>query len=238
MCLPLESSTRNGWRELRCTIWLAVPCFPCLACLLCFLHAGQPCPLPAPVITSISHLSCFGVFANERFVEPCKLRRIVIHIQDFHRHGDTAHLRGIVWKEEGERKESQLVAREKKMAPCSAEELNQCFLLLICVKLFFSKRNCICLQVMWLRVKLQMLLYLSWLSIWSHQFQTSSFGCKRTFNLVQSNGTISVTKVLDNAPQLELRLGNTVCWASVLAAWVMSRLFLGIVLLFRACRKW
>lgn len=117
MCLPLESSTRNGWRELRCTIWLAVPCFPCLACLLCFLHAGQPCPLPAPVITSISHLSCFGVFANERFVEPCKLRRIVIHVQDFHRHGDTAHLRGIVWKEKGSCKERQLVAREKKWLP-------------------------------------------------------------------------------------------------------------------------
>lgn len=114
MRLPLESSTGNCWRELRCTIWLAEPCFPCLVCLLCFLHAGQPCPLPAPIITSISHLSCFGVFANKRFVEPCKLWRVVVHVQDFHRHRDTAHLRGIVWKEEGEHKERQRVAREKK----------------------------------------------------------------------------------------------------------------------------
>lgn len=81
----------------------------------------------APIVTSISHLSCFGVFTNERFVEPCKLRRVVVHVQDFHRHGDAAHLRGIVWKEEGECKERQLVAKEKKMAPYSAAELNQCF---------------------------------------------------------------------------------------------------------------
>lgn len=93
-------------------------------------------PLTAPGIPSISHLSCFGIFTNKSFVEPRKLRRVVVHIQDFHRDGDAAHLWGVVWKEEGQCEERQKVARERAsslLCWCATAA----FLLLIPTKLLF-----------------------------------------------------------------------------------------------------
>jgi len=80
-----------------------------------------------------------------------------------------------------------------------------------------------------------MLLCVSWLSIWSHHFQIPLD--TKSFNLVQSKGTISIVKVLDSALQSQLWLGNAACWATVPVAWVMLRLFLRTGLLFGACWK-
>lgn len=84
-------------------------------------------PSPTPGVTNISHLPRFGVFTNKSFVKPCKLWCVVVHVQDFHRHRDAAHLRGVVWKEEAQHKERQYIEEGEGAAPRSAQEVKQLF---------------------------------------------------------------------------------------------------------------
>lgn len=114
-------------------------------------------PPTTPGVTSISHLPCFGVFTNKSFIKPRKLWCIVVHIQDFHCHGDAAHLRGVIWRERHNVKKGSVQEGERGCSSlCSTGKA--ALLLLTCVKWHFCIGKCSHLDVVWLGMKLQMLL--------------------------------------------------------------------------------